>query len=638
MSTSNANTSNLFLLRRPLVRYGAVAFLLGLILWAAATPSAGATNITVTTMDDENNTDGDCSLREAIRAANADFPIDACPRGSGADTIILPAGTITFDPALGAAGEDLTATGDLDIIRDLTIIGAGRQKTIIDADGHDRVFHILIDASVTLSGMTITGGDPHGNHGGGIYVVSGALTLDNVRVTGNTTGGTTIYNGGGIAFVGDFETLTLNQSRIDNNSAVNLGGGVYIESDSSLDMKGTRVDLNIAPSGGGIANRGPATILNSDISGNVSTASASGGAGISSTNSLIMVNSTLSGNKAKASGGGMTVGGGSAAELFNVTISGNETDTDKDFTGNGGGIRIGSGTVTLKNTLISGNIDHSTSGGFHPDCSGMFDSLDYNLIGDPSGCTIIGQSAHNLIGVDPLLTVLKDFGGPTLIHALKPGSPAIDAGDSSGCEDHKGDKLTVDQRGFIRPVNGNGSPDVVCDIGAYEALSPGAPTATPTPTATNTATPTKTPTPTATGTPTNTPTSTPTKTPTSTPTKTPTPTDTPTTTATATFGPSPTPTKTPTPTATVTDGPSPTPTMTSTPTATATEGPPPTPTMTSTPTATATEGPPPSPTATATEGPSPTPTMTETPGPSPTPFTPTHWLFVPVVFQEPALP
>src|SRR3970282_626777 len=36
---------------------------------------------------DELNADGDCSLREAITAANTDAPVDACPSGSGADTI-----------------------------------------------------------------------------------------------------------------------------------------------------------------------------------------------------------------------------------------------------------------------------------------------------------------------------------------------------------------------------------------------------------------------------------------------------------------------------------------------------------------------------------------------------------------------
>ena len=616
----------------------AAVLLLAIAVWLQRPPGAAAATINVTTMTDENNSDGDCSLREAIRAANSDQAVDACPAGNGADTIIVPAGTYTFDPALGATGENAAATGDLDILEDVTISGAGRVQTIIDAGGHDRVFDVLINAVVTIADLTVTGGDPHGGSGGGIQVISGALTVNNVRVTGNTTGGTSGfgYNGGGIYHTGDNTTLVVKLSRIDNNTALNVGGGIATEQLSSLVVLSSRVDHNTAPAGGGIANRDAATIANSEISNNAGTSTSSGGGGVSSTGSLMLVNTTLSGNTHNGSGAGLSVGSGSVADLYNVTITNNTANLDSDLYGDTGGINIASGTVNFQNTIIAGNETLRVGG--DPDCSnstnGTFNSLDYNLIGNTTGCTITGQTGHNLTGVDPLLGALKDNVGPTLTHALKAGSPAIDAGDSSGCEDAKGDDLTVDQRGFLRPVNGDSSADVVCDIGAFEALSTRPPTATPTNTATPTRTPTATGTATASSTPTKTPTATATPTKTATPTATRTPTNTPTktatptVTATATDGPSPTPTKTPTATATATDGPSPTPTHTASPTATATEGPSPTPT------ATATEGPSPTHTATATEGPSPTPTATATEGPSPTPFIPTHWLYVPVTFYN----
>ena len=56
--------------------------------------------ISVTTTDDELNADGDCSLREAIQAANTNQTVDACPTGSGADSILLPTG----DYSLAQAG------------------------------------------------------------------------------------------------------------------------------------------------------------------------------------------------------------------------------------------------------------------------------------------------------------------------------------------------------------------------------------------------------------------------------------------------------------------------------------------------------------------------------------------------------
>jgi len=59
------------------------------------------TIINVNTTDDELNSDGDCSLREAIRAANSDAAVDACLAGSGADTIIPPSRYLHAD-LLGA--------------------------------------------------------------------------------------------------------------------------------------------------------------------------------------------------------------------------------------------------------------------------------------------------------------------------------------------------------------------------------------------------------------------------------------------------------------------------------------------------------------------------------------------------------
>jgi hypothetical protein len=105
-----------------------------------------------------------------------------------------------------------------------------------------------------------------------------------------------------------------------------------------------------------------------------------------------------------------------------------------------------------------------------------------------------------------------------LTHALQTGSPAIDAGNPSGCADQNSVDLTTDQRGYARIG--------ICDMGAYEYDSPGPPTPTNTPTATHT--------PISEGTATHTPTGTPTYT--------------------ATPGPSPTPGGVPefTPTATAT--------------------------------------------------------------------------------------
>lgn len=133
-----------------------------------------------------------------------------------------------------------------------------------------------------------------------------------------------------------------------------------------------------------------------------------------------------------------------------------------------GGVYNDSGdTVTLGHTIISEN--HS-SFGFYQDCctdrDDPFTSLGYNLIGDSSRCFMVGNTTSNILDNDPILGPLQDNGGFTLTHALLPGSPAIDAGDSI-CHDFEGRPQTDDQRGFFRPISLIGKP--ICDIGSYEA-------------------------------------------------------------------------------------------------------------------------------------------------------------------------
>ena len=84
--------------------------------------------------------DGDCSLREALQAANTDIAVDACPAGDGWDTIMVPAGTYTL--TLTGSGEDGNTTGDLDVLESVTILGAGAGSTTIDGNDSDRVFHV----------------------------------------------------------------------------------------------------------------------------------------------------------------------------------------------------------------------------------------------------------------------------------------------------------------------------------------------------------------------------------------------------------------------------------------------------------------------------------------------------------------
>ena len=198
--------------------------------------------------------------------------------------------------------------------------------------------------------------------------------------------------------------------------------------------------------GGGIAlYSGSATISRSTISGNSSEWTANGGGGImvGPYMTASIYNSTISGNTSVDSGGGLDLSQGDL-RLINSTVTGNHSNTK------GGGIANSyDSTIQLYNTIVAGN----TATGSGPDLSGAATSNDYNLIGSLSGASI-STKAHDITGVDPNLGPLADNGGPTPTHALLPGSPAIDNGNTD---------QPIDQRGIARPQ------DAADDIGAVES-------------------------------------------------------------------------------------------------------------------------------------------------------------------------
>ena len=88
----------------------------------------------------------------------------------------------------------------------------------------------------------------------------------------------------------------------------------------------------------------------------------------------------------------------------------------------------------------------------------------YNLIGTGGSGGLVNGTNGNQVGVaNPGLGPLAYYGGPTQTIALLPGSPAIGAGSNALAVDANGNRLTTDQRGFPRIVNG------IVDIGAFES-------------------------------------------------------------------------------------------------------------------------------------------------------------------------
>jgi hypothetical protein len=192
-----------------------------------------------------------------------------------------------------------------------------------------------------------------------------------------------------------------------------------------------------------------------------------GALNISGTNRIS--NSTFSYNSAQTFNGGAIFATNSGTSISNSTISQNTNGgvavqtggelfiQSSTFYDNTGAANI-NGTITIKNSML-----FSFSGGTN--CPGVITSGGYNLDNN-STCSLGGTG--DVSGVDPMLGLLLDNGGPTKTHALKYGSPAIDAGNPAGCTDDLGSPIIIDQRGWSRQIDGDLDGSAICDMGAYE--------------------------------------------------------------------------------------------------------------------------------------------------------------------------
>ncbi len=455
---------------------------------ATAVPASAAV-FTPTRFDDpvpDACAPADCSLREAIRAANA---------AAGPDTIPLQAGTYTLQQV--GTDEDDALDGDLDITDDLTITGMGPAATTVDGNGAvtlERVFAVDpvtggASPAVSFSMLRITGGTD--SLGLGILSENEArVTITDVTISGNT--GDSF--GGGI-FNQDDAVMTITSSTISDNQIDSFGGGIFNQNDAVMTITSSTISGNRLTDsfGSGIMNQGDArlTITNSTISGN-SAAGTFGGAIFNQDDAVLTVegttvigntsgglgggmflqsdsvttitNTTVSGNSAVTDGGGIWVQSAPTVTLGNVTITGNRADSNNDADGDGGGIRVDdafTGTFTLRNTIVAGNADPTSD----PDCRGALTSGGYNLVGIVSpDCTFSSGTADKTgtpaAPIDPKLGALADNGGPTQTHALLTGSPAIDAGNPATPGSGGSACPAADQRGLARN----------CDIGAYELV------------------------------------------------------------------------------------------------------------------------------------------------------------------------
>ena len=434
--------------------------------------SAHAAVINVNGTADENSAspaNAVCTLREAVLSANTNTAVGGCAAGGGpSDTIVVPSGTYTL--TIAGTGEGVGETGDLDVLDDTIIQGAGAGITIIDGNALDRVFHVYTHPSdyVTIQNLTIRNGNAEGilddigyldligvtvesNAGSGVYVNhSATFTSSTVRLNGD----------GGVYGFGD---LTFTSSLVENNSG--SIGGVYAY--SYLTMTGTTVAGNSTSGfGGGVFLAGIARITESTISGNTassgagiratcfpnicgaqvtierSTISGNFGEGIASigyaANSLTLTNSTISGNTSTG-----IVNWGSYAKLVNTTVTDNGGyAVDNSLAGLAPTSAVFYNSILVGGCLTSASTLTASGGG--------------NLESPGNTCNLTA-STDAVSVASPGLGPLAANGGPTKTHALMSGSPAIGAAVAANCP-------ATDQRGIGRPSPAGGN----CDVGSYE--------------------------------------------------------------------------------------------------------------------------------------------------------------------------
>ena len=385
------------------------------VLLLSNAPCVQAATFTVTKTADTNDgaCNTDCSLREAITAANADAVADSIAFAAGVT------GQIDLATALPILSTNLSITGPgsglLTVRRNVTT--QFRIFTVAGASGTSSGPTVAL-SKLTISNGSVGPGTSNSEEffGGGLFNRNGNVTLSEIVFSGNSA-----RHGGGIwngSYVSPGAVMNVTNCTFSGNTS-NSGGGGGAYNVALLTANGCTFSNNSSSYGGG---------FNSDTTANLS-------------------NCTFSANTSLQDGGAVysnLPSAGDAVALLNCTIYNNSAVR-------GGGYYSHVGATRLGNCIVVGN----SGGDLAVSSSGAFTSNDYNLVG--TGAISNFSLAHDVRGATTTqlkLGPLQDNGGPTFTHALLESSLAIDAGNTS---------LTIDQRGAARPQGG------ADDIGAYEA-------------------------------------------------------------------------------------------------------------------------------------------------------------------------
>ena len=421
------------------------------------------------TVDDTSggqvNSNGLCSITEAIVAANTDAAVDSCPAGdSGNDTIELSVNIVLteqYENIDTGSPTDSGRTGTPGITSIITIDGMGHtlerdnslacnEDSVSDATEF-RLMRVSPSGELYLQDITLKYGCVNADtslfkfYGGSILNDNGILEITRSKISENQA-----KFGGGVYNTGDME---IRDSDFSSNYAETGGGAIHHASGVISQINNSRFYNNQAGNNGGcIRNTGSITNISQSVFTN--NTSFYGGCIRNDFNGTItnLYNSTFSGNIGSTSGGGIS-NTSDIVLMKNITFSNNTAGFGGGAINNivGGVIQLFSNLLFVNNTSGSGEEDCENNGSIVSSSNNMSDNLSGGspgLLSTVLTATTIGPLADN--GCVTQLAGNRCVG----THALLAGSEAIDIAING---------TAFDQRGF--------SHDGIRDIGAFEYLT-----------------------------------------------------------------------------------------------------------------------------------------------------------------------
>jgi predicted outer membrane repeat protein len=227
----------------------------------------------------------------------------------------------------------------------VAIIGAGRERSVIDGDGRGPVVTAIdVDDAATLQGFTITGGSAE--NGGGMLNIGSSPAISDCVFRENAA---SAYGGG--MFNRD-SSPTIHSCAFIRNTAVEHeagGGGIYNADRSNPTIDSCSFSRNTAREGfgGGMANAGSSRPVLSSVTFSDNTAARGGGLHNDDGSDATLSTVVFSANRARFSGGGIE-NVGSSPVIQSCVFSAN-------LAGRGGAIYNDNSSPRIVDCIFSAN-------------------------------------------------------------------------------------------------------------------------------------------------------------------------------------------------------------------------------------------------------------------------------------------